>query len=401
MAKFEDLKITTMTQVYHLNKEVNLEVAFSVLPIHRIKLPVRKRDIKRIKIPPCKKMGVLLSIRYRNKIRGIVRSKSNKMFSHSVTIDLSMKDRGICAKLAPKSIHMTGVGSYEMGELGQRKLIDLLVTAQNLLTRIRTDPESSIKTVEWVVHNTMGNLLLLPGVRTVARHKKIRFVESCRRLEYRVKKPTEIPDDIDTELAEFLLRYCSEYRYHSDLRNFYQYLLSLKKVCSPRLAISSINTYMINFNYELGFCIDKRAIAELFDNNDGFYSVFNVAVHSNVTVNLPYHKQEVDGKIVYRTIDPCDIKSHRRYVKEAAGKAKKRLLNKLTWLIYNTGRVTYSGPSLCIMKESHERFISILRGNLDIIKLMTTDKKGRQVVVKTPPKRKSSVPSIVVFPGET
>src|SRR5579884_50593 len=113
VTKFENLKITTMVCVFHLNGTLDIKTLFYFLPVTRIDLPQRVRQTKKYKIPYCGIPGAITSIRYEGNVRGIVRSSTGTYFGHSLSIDIATSVKNIAVKLAPESVHMCGASSNE------------------------------------------------------------------------------------------------------------------------------------------------------------------------------------------------------------------------------------------------------------------------------------------------
>ena len=94
------------------------------------------------------------------------------------------------------------------------------------------------------------------------------------------------------------------------------------------MARAMIAEAMVNYNYSLGFEVDRTRLNQFIDGQNGFISRYNNALANSVTIELPY--------------DP------------PKGTAIKRRKNKVphhTFLVYKSGSVTQSGPGviLCTM----------------------------------------------------
>ena len=92
---FDCLKVTTMTVIVRMEGNVIIEKVFPLLNITRLDLPAPLRAIKKFKIPYCKVPGAILSAKYQNVTRGIVKSKDKKSFLNSITIDLCTSEKNI------------------------------------------------------------------------------------------------------------------------------------------------------------------------------------------------------------------------------------------------------------------------------------------------------------------
>src|SRR5437016_9378280 len=112
---FEDLKVTTMTLIIPFDGDVDIDTAFWFLPITHFTFNFPRRQTKKFKIPYSGIPGAILSMRYKNFVRGIIRSTSTKFFKHSITMDISTHKRNISLKLSRSKIQLCGATSIEDG----------------------------------------------------------------------------------------------------------------------------------------------------------------------------------------------------------------------------------------------------------------------------------------------
>ncbi len=154
---FESLKITTMTVIVKLNGAVDIGHAFPLLDITRLKLPTPVRQTKKFKIPYCGIKGAILSAKYQNNTRGIVKSKSKKSFLNSITIDVCTSKKNINAKLSSGIIHICGPDSEDLARETAQHVIDHLINLQKELDYIKDHPEERDVAIEWLKQNTTGD----------------------------------------------------------------------------------------------------------------------------------------------------------------------------------------------------------------------------------------------------
>lgn len=153
---FDNLKVTTMTVIVKLEGNVIIENVFPLLTITRLNLPSPIRHTKKFKIPYCQVPGAILSAKFKNITRGIVKSKDKKSFLNSVTVDICTSEKNINAKLSGNKIHMCGPNSEELAIETANHLIKHLTTLQNDLDYINNNIQNRDKNIEWLKNETKG-----------------------------------------------------------------------------------------------------------------------------------------------------------------------------------------------------------------------------------------------------
>ena len=155
---FEHLKVTTMTVIVKLKGSVIIETAFPLLNITRLDLPTPIKQTKKFKIPRCNKPGAILSAKFQDMTRGIVKSKTKRSFLNSITIDIATSKKNISTKLSGEKIHMTGPNSKDLVIETAHHIIDHLVNIQKELNYINDEDneENKKQAIEWLKDNTIG-----------------------------------------------------------------------------------------------------------------------------------------------------------------------------------------------------------------------------------------------------
>lgn len=156
IADFERLKVTTMTVIVKLKGNVIIENIFPLLNITRLNLPPHLRATKKYKIPYCGIPGALLSAKFQNVTRGIVKSKVKKSFLNSITIDLCTSVKNINAKLSGGKIHMCGPNSEKLAIETANHIIDHVLEIQNDLDYINDNLQERDIAIQWLKDNTLG-----------------------------------------------------------------------------------------------------------------------------------------------------------------------------------------------------------------------------------------------------
>ncbi len=153
---FDCLKVTTMTVIVKMIGRVNIEQVFPLLDITRLNLPPTSRPTKKFKIPYCGIPGAILSAKFQNITRGIVKSKSKRSFLNSITIDICTSKKNINAKLSGEIIQMCGPDSEELARETAQHIIDHLLNLQKELDHINQDTGKKNTSIEWLIENSVG-----------------------------------------------------------------------------------------------------------------------------------------------------------------------------------------------------------------------------------------------------
>lgn len=110
------------------------------------------------------------------------------------------------------------------------------------------------------------------------------------------------------------------------------------------LSLVSIHKVMINYNYDLGFKVNRWLLSNYIKQVDpGFQSDYDNTVHYSVIIKLP-----IDNK-------------------KSIFKSKKRPYH--TFIVYKSGLVTQSGPDEILMEIAYNRFMNAISNIKDMISL--------------------------------
>lgn len=332
---FESLKCTTMTLIMGLTSGVNSWVAFQLLPITRIEM-IQTKVSSKCKLPHHKVPGSILSMRHLGYIRGIIRNHLTP-FKNAVTIDISTTVKNINMKLSTFSIQMCGASSREDGIEAATHVINHLKYIQYILSKIQANPDLSMQCLEWVSDNTRGE----PIEKKCMESRQ--YINLCLNIirdleEFTIIKPRHsIPEDIDEEITLFLLGLCDDYLYHGDMMQKLKFALKVPGVIEESLELETVEEAMVNYNFSLGFEVDRSKLNSLINGRNGFYSHYDNALSHHVSVELPY--QPASGTSI---------------------KHRKNKVPHISFLVYRSGSVTLSGPGRKIMEVSYYLFMETI-----------------------------------------
>lgn len=388
---FDYLTPTTMTVIIKLNGNIDIEKLFPLLKITKIRIN-NSNLTKKYKIPFCGKPGAILSANYKGIYKGIIKSLSKNYFRNSITFDLCTSIKNINAKLSSNTIHMCGLNSEELSKEATGLIIKNITNIQNMLNYIKKNKSKSIKTIEWIKKNTIGknycinsetheiiNLKFNDYINSngylvnqngfiYMSFKKNKDIIKCNKIKpifvksliinNNIKqilnnKDNTFNKDIDINLCKFCLNYISNYAYYNDYCLFLDNLININYIIKSPLSIKNISIAMINYSYTLNMNINRAKFALFINNVNNLISTYDNTSDCYVKVELPYD-------INYSSI----IK-------------KKYKVSKHTFMIYKSGLVTQSGPSVLLCKKAYY----IFREAVEKIR-NKVEKKGKPFCIK-------------------
>lgn len=331
---FNIYKVTTTTMIVELNKKNNEKVVFHLLPITKILLN-KKRGAAKCELPRCDVPGSIIALKHYDQVRGIIKSEK-KGFKHSISIDISTSLKNINVQLSSLKMKICGSPS-EDGKLGLEAaelVINHIENIQNMINKIKSNRDIAERTINWVVNNTKGEKIL-------REHKihKGKLIISNQIEDFTIIYPRYfIPDELDIDIARFLISLINDFVYYSDMCEKINSMLNVPDVITiiddEPLRIQSMNFVMVNYNYHLFFNINLESLDTHIHGKNNFYSHYNNDLSNCVTIELAYDP----------SINP-------------AIKRKKNKIPRITFLCYKSGSITLSGPGSHIMAESYYLFM--------------------------------------------
>jgi hypothetical protein len=391
----KSLKVTTMTLIFQLDCKIDLNKIFFLIPITKIPYELVSKARIRYKIPHYDKPGSILSMRYRGMTRGILRSTSGKHFKNSITLDLSLKEKNVNIKLCNSKtrelgskMQMCGAKSLEQGMEGANEVLRKISHIQSILERVDSNPELKRRCLEhlnrsmeemsnpvWkytpsstttIPANTLGviqeelqwklgNLShtrqdydklvkeymdRFPNVKNLPQWLK-ESLTILRNLRYH--EPTEEEKkELDMEYVNLFLQEYEEIHSLEKFKEKISFIENIGKLYDGNLNISEVSKAMVNFNYSLGGPIDRFELMKHFNGKSNFYSHFDNSTEHYVTIELPYKVKDPSRK--KKSKKPCH-----------------------TFLVYQSGLVTQSGPDEEMMKEAYLEFMAVYEDVRDLV----------------------------------
>lgn len=340
--QFKDLKITTMTLVFELAGVINIRSAFHLLPITKIAIK-NHRESKKCDLP-VSTPGAILSMRYKENgqemVRGIIRN-DKKSFKNSITLDISTKIKNLNLKISPNTIQLCGAPSRQVGLEATVYIIEHLNHIKENIDYINDHYDEYLECMSWIKMNTIGLVKDKPFVTTVkCRNMTVMIHDKVS--DHGIKLPEH---ELNPVIMKFLYSLAEDIFYHSDYINKISHLKYFDMIFQENLMINKINEVMVNYNFNLGFKVNRSILNDLIDGRNGFYSNYDSSLVHCVTVELPYEKK----------------------LEFTAKKIKKKIPHH-TFLIYNSGAVTMSGccseiqegKTTSIMEDAFNLFIDTI-----------------------------------------
>lgn len=339
---FRERKVSTMTVVVHIS-EVNPEVAFWLLPWSYVDGYGKKNKNITVTAAP----GIICSIastclkKKITRVRGMM-PKSGKAFQHATTISMSIGKKFVSMKLSKNTIHICGLTCEE----------DIRVSTELLFAHLRNIKEQIDNFKKCDQNYYLEVVRKICKGAPVARNTEILYNDGSH-IEILLKKTIEdnhiiLPSSSQSDpILDFLLSYAKDYTYFGDYMLMLGSLNRLPDIFSDNLEAYTHETIMCNYNYNLGYTINKNELKRIFNGNGSFVARQNKAMLDHVTIELPY-QPKVSTKI----------------------KRKRNKVPKHTFIVYRTGSVTQSGPYGEIAENAYRKFMEIISANEDTIKIL-------------------------------
>ncbi len=415
---FNYFPITTMVIVMRFDGIVNLLNTFPIIKITRMKVKKEFTRKSKIDIPYPGYGGCIISGNYLGMTRGLIISVSKKYFRNSIMLYVSTNKKTVNIKLSSKSALICGSKSEEMAIEGMKYVMDNLKYGQSRLNFIKNNKEIANRTLEWVKEHTKGdiyyiiddtNIIIkkeditffsdkeLPSKHSEiigyiiyedeqyhellqTKNQKKTYFDSCNEeilnnkqengITIFIKKINNIiipeeytngyPDSINSELADFLIRKSPDFIEHKLYCINLDWIFTIDKIYDGSLSIEKIQLSMVNYNYDLGFNINRWKLYKKINGLNGFFARYENLHDTNVTVNLPY---SIPENLKERIIS-------------------KKIRKKHTFLVYKSGFVTQSGPCPELDQEAYIKFNNTMKLIKDDIKQPVKQRKLKYIKFK-------------------
>ena len=333
---FEENPVATMTIVVNLNGEIKIPMLFHLIPIVYAKTKEEGKSKKKIIIEKgYGSVGSIYSAKYDNYIRGIDRTKSDKIFRNSISIELETSKKILNAKISSNTIQMCGASHKKDGEETANIIINLIYEIKEMLHYINDNQEKADNTINYILSVCKGS--------SVAREKLELFSDNMiithKIKDYKFVKidlNEEIDEEeIDMKILSFFARY-DDYEYYYDFKEKIEWIMSVKNIAISNINnidIQMVNLSMVKVNYKIGFNINRFLLALYLHKEDGIFAKFDNSCMQYVSIEIP-----------------CISKTKKT-------KNKNNKIDYHALMVYRSGSVTQSGQGGKAMEDAYIRFM--------------------------------------------
>lgn len=244
--------------VARLNGTIDLIKAANLLPINLANEP-----------------GSLQAIKFDDVKRGIIRrdgTMKNMIIADMCVIDNIEGEKIINIKICPSAIQISGLKSDDIVQ-------QVCYFIQNHLYQLQTtllnySIEQHYLVMQWLLYQTYGQVMQIQDGS---------YIITINNVDLNL-----VTSDIPIELVQIYLRPLESTLMH-DWQKYYQllnrFLLRLN-VYDGDLGLAKIDRTNFLYNYALGCQVDRRRLADLLDNYNGFTAKYNNLVRGSVHVIL-------------------------------------------------------------------------------------------------------------------
>lgn len=165
------------------------------------------------------------------------------------------------------------------------------------------------------------------------------YVEYVQHMKIPDEYTVGYPAGVDENIANFLINQAPDFSRHDFFCLHLNWLMTLDEIIQRPLEVDMVKKAMVNYNYDLGFNVDRWELCTRINGYRGFTAQYENTTDHSVTIHLPY-----------------DIPDHLVDVI-----SKKNKSTKHTFLVYKSGLVTQSGPCEELCREAYNYFNDIIR----------------------------------------
>ena len=342
-ANFNTFKVTMMTYIVKLKHRMDIKSLFYTLDVGYFE-NINYNKFYSV-IPKNLQENTIISMFHAGEWRGIKKkkkkkkSKINEVFGNSIATIISLKDRNVGFKICPSTLQIYGV----VHESEVDTLISCLfskINDRNLkITNFYNFLKKDNKTLDNVLESIKGVHLRFNDYYVIKISKKNEYIVDNIIDDY------SITDNINLYI-KFIPN--GSYSFYDKIKKT---LISYEKIYSTvnedfilenNFVLDEYHKVLNNYNFSLGFKVSLFDLNYVLRENNFYFSRYQQLSNKNVTIEIE-----------------CDrtYKNH---------KSKK---TKVSFLIYQTGSVTFSGPSEEVMAESYYEVMNIIFSNKNRIKL--------------------------------
>lgn len=330
-----------MTMIFLLETQINIKDAFYLLPIEKVNFQSSKKQAK-IKLPLCSR-GSILSMKYPDVTRGIIRN--TKFFKNAVSIVISTTLKNINVKLIPNKLQLCGAVSLENGIEAVSLIMNHLHQIKEYIAYLRVNQSEFQQMLHWINENMKGPTTVKTFNKMVKYDNGFMLNMIHEIDDFTILLPPILPYKFNPEVMSYMVSLANDQNYFNDYYNKIRNLLNFNILYNTEdIKIIKMYEAMVNYNYNLGYKINRDKLHLLIDGVNGFSSNYDNALVNNVTIELQYECNFMIKK-------NSKVPHH-------------------TFLVYHSGAVTQSGPNIKLCREAYILFMKTVEEIKDEIMFM-------------------------------
>ncbi len=260
----------------YLSHTLDKEKAFNLLP--RLLDDVDSSLVRRggkVNLPVYP-MGTFINLSYMGHSRGILSKCMTSYMKHVIEITVSGRERNVGVKLTPEKIHLTGkVEEIEGGDI-IRAVFSQMLRINNMLLWVYNNQEICSKLIEGILDITCPE-----GV--------LEIIDPTEEQLSALFSPT------DDENTRFLLTYfmdlAGDFLYQTDYKKKLEYALMSGGFIDANVTLKSVDSKMLNYNYNIGFTVNKIGLVKLMEKSNNFLARYDNSIKEDVTIEYPHEEQ--------------------------------------------------------------------------------------------------------------
>ncbi|SHO33585.1 Hypothetical protein BQ3484_517 [Cedratvirus A11] len=312
--RLEEIPVTTMVVIVSFEPLIDIDLFFPLLTMTRFKTILK--NSKKVALPLLKS-GSLLSARYKGVVLGDVQFVHPRFFKNSITVDMSTTNKNVNVKISKGKLHMCGIKNISMVHEATNLIFAHVVEAEKLLSKME---EKHLDAALEYVNNGNEDESCLEGLDKDIMEKLIYYATKCTE----IKQFTDMIDNFRKSLK-------GDRPLSSSGEGIY--LLNNEKDKLARdMQLIGIRKAMANYNFSLGFKVNRGELAKRIDGVSDFTARYNNTIDYSVTVEHPH------SETMKRKKDSPHV----------------------TFTVYRSGILTISGPHHEIIDPIYEKFIKII-----------------------------------------
>lgn len=354
---------TMMTVYFEKTGNVNFKTLFYCLPVYIknnkgefIKEQKKLSDYNGV---PGKIISIITG---NNNYRGI--KFEGKVFLNCITIRLSLSTgKTVTLKIFNDNFHVSGCTNYEDVEETKKSFIKIIKDLIDNINFIKNNNDVFVSCLSYIKENCKGEKIEEINIGDETKTIEDILSEDLHHIKF--ISDEEIKENSPNyETTKFLLSYAYDTLDFTDFESYFNRIstfnltkdivpMELGKRTVDGEIIDNFNIPMSNYNYKLGFEIDRKKLVKLIkEKYIDFLIIFKPNIHIHVKIILPVLND--DGELLLKSDVPKEnLKQIESEIFNRYANDKYRKRNKLSndedyqktsFTIYKNGHITQSSP---------------------------------------------------------